>query len=301
MVTVTVGHHGDISIPADVIQLQAADDTPGTDLGEVRVRVEGLGNPSFLGVVVEVDVVHAVGVNLDVIAILGDVKLGIQAGEVTAEVNGPIQILTELELVALGQVDVGSHVVVVAVGPHGQVFVPAHLISSDAADDGPVAQFFILLVRAVLRQDHQHVLELHASHGLHVTVEAVILGLLLEGSAKGKLHFLHHVSVHVAQRSQAAAQSLDGCGNHIAFHRGGNHTGCFLSIGIEQYQGVIHGHLFVERHAQCTGSERNGQIAVFVHLVGVDDGGCGLTHVVSGLLLPHAGYGGNTRHNCQNI
>ena len=301
MVTITVGHHGDISIPADVIQLQATDDTPGTDLGEVRVRVEGLGNPSFLGFIVEVDVEHTVGVNLDVIAILGDVKLGIQAGEITAEVFGPIQIFTELELVALGQVDVGSYVVVVAVGPHGQVFVPAHLISSDAADDGPGTKFLILLVRAVLRQDHQHVLKGHAFQGLYVTVETVVLGLLLKGSAQGNLHLLHHVSVHIAQRCQAAAQRLDGCRNHIAFHRGGKHAGCFLVIGLEQYQGVVHGHLFIERHAQRTGSERNEHIAVFVRHEVVDDGGCSLTDVVSGLLLPHAGYGGNTRHNCQNI
>ena len=300
-VTGTVGNHSDVVVPVDFVILQAADDRPVAGLGECRIRVKCLADPSLLGLVVEEDIEVALCAHLDVGAILCNVKFGIQSAEFTAHVHGPIHILTELEFVATAQGYVRSHKVVVAVGPHDQILVPTHFIGCDAADDSPVAQFLVLLVRAVLRQDYQYVGQVHALGRFHETVAAIVAGLILERSTQGEFHLAHDITVHITQSGKTTAQGTVGYGNDVAVNGGSEHAGSGLVVSLEQYQRVVHRHFLVERLTKDTGGKGNGHVAVIVHSERVDDGGNGLAFVIYGPFLPSAGYGSDTRRNCQNI
>ena len=82
----------------------------------------------------------------------------------------------------------GGNVVAGSVSPHVQVAVPVDFVCGKRADDGPVTGLLIVGVRAAydLGDNHLEAGDVDASLRIHETIDAVILGRVLQRGADCK-------------------------------------------------------------------------------------------------------------------
>ena len=180
-----------------------------------RDRVAGVHDDDDGGLRVQEEVVGAVFEALDVGAVLLHREGFAEGGEVAAEVDGPVGVLAELELVAGADREAQARVPG-AVGHHRLVRIPAVARGGDGADDAPRAGLGHLGarvggtalggIRSLGHAVGRHVEEV-ILHAVLVAILEVVIGLSGDGdrAADGHARPAAAQVVHVAPLIQGEA------------------------------------------------------------------------------------------------
>ena len=291
-----VGNHLHVTAPA----VEGTDYAPGAHvlIGGIRVfllcdRADDTGRTCSI---VQDEVVQTVFGNHDIGTVLtqGEVfaqGVGAHAFGIT-EVDGPVGVLAELDLVTGGELDSLGHMEG-AVGPHFIVVGPA----VERTDQAPGTLLGVTAIRVAGRK-----VDFVCGNGdfpvrVDIAVAAIVTGLLLHGGADD--HFQGYgCPFRVTHIYQGLAQVGGGNGYEVAFYSGCKAFVEGTSIEGSKDQPVVQSHLGIEVQVGGSGSKGDGK-AVVRHLVLIDDGSGSLGCVKHRQLLLDAGYGNQCQNACR--